>query len=264
MDAISNKSKVEALLNSIESGAKEPMAYINVEKFRQHNLSAADGVEGFGAMMAQLADYPEPPKVDVLRIIEDGDYVAAHTKYNLFGEKVGFDIFRFEDGLIVEHWDNLQVHPESLNPSGREMSDGEREVSDIENAEQNRALIERFAEEILVGGNFSKIGEYFDGDNYIQHNPTIGDGLSTFGAAVKELIKSGVVMQFTKLHKVLCEGNFALIVSEGRYGTDEGVPTAFYDLFRIENSKIAEHWDVVETIPNDKDRKNNNGKFGFK
>ncbi|MFI3283412.1 MAG: hypothetical protein SNG10_07975, partial [Rikenellaceae bacterium] len=89
-----------------------------------------------------------------------------------------------------------------------------------------------------------------------QHNPTIGDGLSTFGAAVRELIKSGVVMQFTKLHKVLCEGNFALIVSEGRYGTDEGVPTAFYDLFRIENSKIAEHWDVVETIPDDKDRKN--------
>ncbi len=264
MDTISNKAKVEALLNAIESGAMEPMAYINAEKFTQHNLSAADGVAGFGAMMAQLATYPEPPKVHVIRTFEDGDYVVAHTKYNLFGEKVGFDIFRFEDGLIVEHWDNLQELPQSLNPSGRSMIDGEHEVTQITKTEQNRELIAQFADEILLGGNFPVIGKYFDGDNYIQHNPTIGDGLSTFGTAVKELIKSGVAMQFDKLHKVLCEGNFALIVSEGRYGTDGGAPTAFYDLFRIENGKIAEHWDVIETIPEEAERKNSNGKFGFR
>ncbi len=264
MDKISNKAKVEALLNAIESGAKEPMAYINAEKFRQHNLTATDGVAGFGAMMAQLAEYSEPPKVNVIRIFEDGDYVVAHTHYNLFGEKVGFDIFCFEDGLIVEHWDNLQEMPQSPNPSGRSMIDGVREVTEAAKTEENRAVIERFAEEILVGGNFPEIGKYFDEDNYIQHNPTIGDGLSTFGAAVKELIKNGIAMQFNKLHKVLCEGNFALIVSEGRYGTDGGAPTAFYDLFRIENGKIAEHWDVVETIPEEADRKNSNGKFGFR
>ncbi|MFI3306622.1 MAG: nuclear transport factor 2 family protein [Rikenellaceae bacterium] len=264
METISNKAKVEALLNAIESGAKEPMAYINAEKFKQHNLTATDGVAGFSAMMAQLAAYPEPPKVNVLRIIEDGDYVAAQTKYNLFGEKIGFDIFRFEDGLIVEHWDNLQERPKSLNPSGRKMIDGVREVTQIDNTEQNRALIQRFAEEILVGGDFSKIAAYFDGDNYIQHNPSIGDGLSAFGAAVETMAKSGVVMQFDKIHKVLCEGNFALLVTEGRFGTDGGNPTAFYDFFRIENGKIAEHWDVVERIPEEADRKNSNGKFGFK
>ncbi len=264
MDVISNKAKVESLLNAIESGAKEPMAYINAEKFTQHNLSAADGVEGFGAMMAQLVNYPEPSRVNILRLIEDGDYVAAHTQYNLFGEKVGFDIFRFEDGLIVEHWDNLQELPKSLNPSGRSMIDGVQEVTAVAQTEKNRALIERFAKDILVDGNFSQIGKYFDGDNYIQHNPSIGDGLSTFGAAVKELIKSGVAMQFDRLHKVLCEGNFALVVSEGRYGSAGGAPTAFYDFFRIENEKIAEHWDVIEAIPEEADRKNSNGKFGFR
>ena len=36
-----------------------------------------------------------------------------HTDYNFFGPKIGFDIFRFEDGKIVEHWDNLQETPAS-------------------------------------------------------------------------------------------------------------------------------------------------------
>jgi predicted SnoaL-like aldol condensation-catalyzing enzyme len=51
-----------------------------------------------------------------------------------------------------------------------------------------------------------------------------------------------------------------LTVSEGTFG---GAPTAFYDLFRVENGKIAEHWDVIETIPALADWKNQNGKFGF-
>ena len=39
------------------------------------------------------------------------------------------------------------------------------------------------------------------------------------------------------------------------------VATSFYDLFRVENGKIAEHWDVMETIADKKDWKNQNGKF---
>ena len=42
------------------------------------------------------------------------------------------------------------------------------------------------------------------------------------------------------------------------------VIVAFYDLFRLENGMIAEHWDTIETIPAQSDWKNTNGKFGFK
>ena len=47
-------------------------------------------------------------KVNTVRVFQDGDFVFTHTDYNVFGPKIGFDIFRFEDGKIVEHWDNLQ------------------------------------------------------------------------------------------------------------------------------------------------------------
>jgi predicted SnoaL-like aldol condensation-catalyzing enzyme len=42
-----------------------------------------------------------------------------------------------------------------------------------------------------------------------------------------------------------------------------GRHSAFYDLFRVDGGKIAEHWDVIEPIPDPRDWKNGNGKFGF-
>ena len=67
-------------------------------------------------------------------------------------------------------------------------------------------------------------------------------------------------MKYSTVHKVLGEGNFVLVVSEGAF---TGKPTSFYDLFRVQNGKTAEHWDTKENIPAIAERKNANGKFGF-
>ena len=247
-------------LKAIETGAQEPVAYINAESYTQHNLGVADGLAGFGAALAQLANYPEKATVNTVRVFADGDYVVAHTDYNFFGPKIGFDIFRFEDGKIVEHWDNLQTTPESTNPSGHSMVDGTTEITDIEKTAQNKQIAENFVKDILMGQHPEKLTEYFDGNNYIQHNPGIADGLDGLGAALANLAQAGIEMKYDTLHKVLGKGNFVLTVSEGYFG---GVHTSYYDLFRIENGKIAEHWDVIENILPEAQRANSNGKFGF-
>jgi predicted SnoaL-like aldol condensation-catalyzing enzyme len=72
------------------------------------------------------------------------------------------------------------------------------------------------------------------------------------------MAEHGVTMRYDKIHKVLGEGNFVLVVSEGSYSEQ---PTAFYDLFRVKNGKIAEHWDATELIPPEAEWKNQNGKF---
>lgn len=72
-------------LKAIETGAQEPVAYINTESYTQHNLGVADGLAGFGAALAQLANYPEKARVNTVRVFADGDYVVAHTDYNFFG-----------------------------------------------------------------------------------------------------------------------------------------------------------------------------------
>lgn len=254
---LSNKEKSEALLESLETGDKSSIAYINANNYKQHNLGVADGLEGFGAV---LQNAPEGGfKAKVVRSFQDGAYTFTHTIYDFFGPKVGFDIFKYEDGLIVEHWDNL-VEIAPANPSNRSQTDGSTTLTDLDKTEANKSLAQDFVNTVLVNGAYDKMGNYFDGDNYIQHNPMIGDGLSGLGKALEEMAKNGITMVYEKNHIVLGEGNFVLAVSEGQFG---GKHTSFYDLFRIENDKIAEHWDVMETITPASEHKNQNGKFNF-
>ncbi len=254
-EKMENKQKVVSLLKAIETGASEPVGYINPKKYIQHNLAVADGLAGFGEALKALP--PNSAKVNTIRVFQDGEYVFAHTDYNFFGPKIGFDIFRFEDGKIVEHWDNLQETTKP-NPSGHTMIDGTVEIKDLNKTEINKTLIRNFVDDILVNGKMDKLAGYFDGDNYIQHNPDIPDQLSGLGNALGELAKQGITMKYDTIHKVLGEGNFVLVVSEGHLA---GRHTSFYDLFRVENDKIAEHWDVIETISPKESWKNNNGKF---
>jgi predicted SnoaL-like aldol condensation-catalyzing enzyme len=250
------KQQVVSLLKSIETGDVKPQAYVNSNRYTQHNLAAADGLVGFRALLQQL---PEgSARVNTVRAFQDGDCVFTHTDYDFFGPKIGFDIFRFENGLIVEHWDNLQEKPTASTPSGHTMLDGPTQATDLGNRQANTALVRAFVDDILISGKMDKLAGYFDGDNYLQHNPQIADGLSGLGAALGAMAKQGVTMKYDRIHKVLGEGNFILAVSEGSFG---GRHTSFYDLFRVERGKIAEHWDTIETIPPLERWKNSNGKF---
>ena len=252
------KTQIVALLKSIETGDAAPVAFVNPDKYIQHNLGVGDGLAGLGEVLAAL---PEgSARVNTVRVFEDGDFVFAHTDYDFFGPKIGFDVFRFSDGLVVEHWDNLQTTPAQPNPSGRTMIDGTTTVTDLDCTEANKKLVHAFVDDILVHGRMDQLAGYYDGDNYLQHNPGVADGLSGLGAALAAMEKAGVSMKYDRVHKVLGEGNFVLVISEGEFA---GEHVAFYDLFRVQAGKVAEHWDTIEQIPPQAEWKNANGKFGF-
>ena len=250
------KQQVADLLSSIETGDHGPVAVINPNNYVQHNLGAADGLAGIGALLALLPK--GSAKVSAQRIFADGDYVFTHTDHNFFGPRIGFDIFRFEAGRIVEHWDNLQAKAATANPSGHTMIDGSTAAVDLGRTVANKSLVRSFVDDILVNGRMQKLAGYFDGDNYVQHNPRIGDGLSGLGQALQAMANQGITMKYDAIHMVLGEGNFVLAVSEGSFA---GSHVAFYDLFRVANGKIAEHWDTIEEIPARAEWKNGNGKF---
>lgn len=253
---LSKKDKAVALLNSFNTGDQTPISYINPNEYVQHNLSVADGLQGFGEVMQHAP--PQGFKANVVRAFEDGDYVFTHTEYDFFGPKAGFDVFRFEDGQIVEHWDNL-LEVQKPNPSGRTQFDGATEITDLDKTEANKTIAREFIEKVLLNHEMDKVATYINPTNYVQHNPAVADGLEGFGAAMKYFAENGLVMEYTKLHKVLGQGNFVLTLSEGKFG--KGELTAFYDLFRLEDGQIVEHWDVIAPIPPKAEWKNENGKF---
>ena len=252
------KQQILDLLKSIQTGDAAPVAHIDPTKYIQHNLAVGEGLAGFGAALQALP--AGSARVNTARVFQDGNFVFAHTDYNFFGPKIGFDIFRFENGKVVEHWDNLQETPLSPNPSGHTMIDGTTTLADVDKTAANNALVQAFVQDILVNAEYNKLPTYIDADNYTQHNPAIGDGLAGLSSALEAMAKAGITMTYSQLHKVLGEGNFVLTVSEGEFG---GKHSAFYDLFRVANHKIVEHWDVIEAIPPKAEWRNSNGKFGF-
>ena len=254
---ISNKEKVVALLKSIETGDRVPASYINPNKYIQHNQGVADGLAGFGAVLQQLP--PNSAKSNTVRVFEDGDFVVAHTDYNFFGPKIGIDIFRFENGLIVEHWDNLQEKVEKT-ASGRTQIDGPTTIENQDKTVANKTLVKNLLKDVFFGENPDKITDYISTTQYNQHNPAVNDGLAGLGEALKSLAEAGMPMVYEKNHTILGEGNFVLSVSEGLFMKEK---VAFYDLFRIEDGKVVEHWDTIQNILPEADAKNNNGKFNF-
>lgn len=252
--AISNKEKAVQFLKTIETGATEPHQYAGT--YKQHNLAIPTGLEGLLSVVKILP--AGTGKVNTVRAFQDGNYVVTHTEYNFFGPKIGFDVFRFENGKIQEHWDNLQVNPEKANPSNRSMIDGPTEIKDRNKTEKNKALAKSFVTDILLKGDVEKLKKYDFGDNYLQHNPVIADHVSGLVSALEKWKKDGVVIKYNSIKKVLGEGNFVLVMSEGLF---DNKPAAYYDLFRIENDRIAEHWDTIEEIPSKENWKNTNGKW---
>lgn len=238
-------------VNSIDAHFSEP--YI------QHNQTVPTGLKAFKVLAEQAIAKNPSFKYELVRILADGDIGIAHGVYQGFGEVplVAFDVFRVENNKIVEHWDNLSPLVAN-NPSGRSQTDGAVDIVDLDKTESNKKLVAEFLEKVLIGGAFERLPEYFDGDAYTQHNSNIADGLSGLNEGLQAMAKAGLIMKIAKVHMVYGEGNFVLAMSEGDIS---GKPTAFYDLFRINNGKIAEHWDVISAIlPNEK-AANENGKF---
>lgn len=249
-----------ALINTFATGNANKAAELLAEGYIQHNLAYGTGRDAFVGSVSYLASAPVKTTVNNIRAFEDGDKVFLQTVYNFAGagEQVAFDIFRFDvDGNIAEHWDNLTPKA-APNPSGRTQTDGTLEIVDLDKTEENRELVKNFLYDVMQGNNSAKTPDYFNGDTYFQHNIGIADGLSGLGAALTALAEQGIQMIYDKVHQVLAQGNFVLAVSEGTFG---GTPTSYYDLWRVENGKIAEHWDVMETIAEKDTWQNQNSKF---
>lgn len=224
----------------------------------QHNVAVPTGADPILGFIPVLEE--SGIALTTHRVITEGDMVVLHNTYEnaqaLGAETlVAFDVFRVDGDRLVEHWDNLQVPP-AETVSGRSMTDGPTEVIDLELTAENKTLVEGFIDDVLQGAAPERITDYISPEFYNQHDPMVGDGLDGLGAALTAMADAGQAMAYTETHFVVAEGNFVFAASEGSIGA---TPTAFFDLFRVEDGKIVEHWDTVSEIPSD--MPHDNGKF---
>jgi predicted SnoaL-like aldol condensation-catalyzing enzyme len=260
--AMSKKETVGTFLGAVLQNDPATMREVADNNYVQHNPFIPTGLEPFIQMLPVLQEHGTT--AENIRMFEDGNYIFMHNIWRNaqpFGaaEMVSFDIIRLdENGKVAEHWDAMTPLVKET-ASGRSQTDGPTTVADRDQTEANKQLAVSLVEDVLMGKNPANITTYISAEQYDQHNPDIKDGLNGILEAVEYLTSQNNMFKYTKIHKVLGEGNFVLTVSEGEWS---GKAHVFYDLFRMEAGKIVEHWDVIQEIPTE-GLANTNGMFGF-
>ena len=111
-----NKKTVAAFYDAVlnQKDFEKASQYLGA-RYTQHNPLAADGREGFKGFIAFLKDKFPNNRSEIKRMFADGDYVIVHVhavrEPGTRGNAI-VDIFKLEDGKVVEHWDVVQPIPE--------------------------------------------------------------------------------------------------------------------------------------------------------
>lgn len=112
------------------------------------------------------------------------------------------------------------------------------------NTELNRSIVVSFYNEVLIQRNAKAIDNYIDND-YVQHNPDVPNGKQ----ALKNFISNVPSKTPGEIVRVIADGNL-VVLHVKRYKLGGEKNRVIVDIFRVENGKIVEHWDVIQAIPN--------------
>jgi predicted SnoaL-like aldol condensation-catalyzing enzyme len=207
------------------------------EPYLQHNPIAASGVTTFRNLFSGLVS-PGSSIYQLSRVIGECELVLIHGDYTSFGGPT-FDMFRVEGGRLVEHWDAAAVGP-GPNASGRSALDGDSVVRDVEQSGSNEALVLEFVERVLVNGAHEAIGQYVS-PALIEHDPESSDGSDAYVVNLQDR-----AVTYRQVHHAIGDGNLVFVLSEGAVGATD---VAHYDLFRVEDTLIVEHWNGRRNVP---------------
>jgi predicted SnoaL-like aldol condensation-catalyzing enzyme len=112
--------------------------------------------------------------------------------------------------------------------------------------EANKKVVMEFYEKGLNQKDFDAASKYF-GPKYVQHNPGAPDGIEGFKAFIA-LRKEKFPNAHSDIKRIFADGDYVILhVHNVPNPGDRG--SAIVDIFRLENGKIVEHWDVVQPIP---------------
>ncbi|MGI6216385.1 MAG: nuclear transport factor 2 family protein [Coriobacteriales bacterium] len=241
-------------IRGIEQGnIKEVQDNYMGDTYTQHSTGVPDGKDGFRRFFEDFFKRNPKRKMNIVRSLEDGNLVFLHVHQYLndgAAQWITTDIFESDDdGRIVEHWDVIDAYPQektSVDPIY-----GEFHIEELGQAEDNKKAVRRFLVDIMQNKDLDLFDRYVSPE-MVNHCQSMGQG----GKAYRDyLVENNVSYEF--VFKVMGQGDYVVAYSKVR---DDGNDYAQFDIFRLEDGRIAEYWNNREPIPR-KEELTNLGKF---
>ena len=114
--------------------------------------------------------------------------------------------------------------------------------------QNSKELVASYMEEIWVNRNVAFLDKYVSSEKFIQHNPHLEDGLEALRGFLPHLFNNLMPEGTWEVKRIIAEDDMVVVHSLAK-----PVPTALgmavVDIFRLENGKIVEHWDVSTDVP---------------
>jgi predicted SnoaL-like aldol condensation-catalyzing enzyme len=238
--------------------------YLAVD-FIQHNPNAANGLAAFKEYFSRQPTPPRAikPTVDrpVVALVAEGDMVilvsvrelnepeGASKKYTT----TAFDIYRIQNGKIVEHWDAatkaaggpaVASSPVTVDPRPVEVL----AKSPDKKLEANKTLVVNLWREIIEARHADLIDTYFS-PAFIQHAPNMAPGLEGIRAMLGRGRPQPVEPTLKRKVTAMIAEDDIVVMAAPRELADPQDPSRKYtttaiEMYRVENGKIAEHWDA--------------------
>ncbi|MEZ9187269.1 nuclear transport factor 2 family protein [Vibrio splendidus] len=275
--SFANLSTIDAQTNQsiklAEGFYEDVLVYRNLNNFGkyvgdtyiQHATAYGDGpAELIKAVAGELTADPGV-KVDIYRTIAEGPYVAIHSVWTTSdgAEYVYVDIWREENGMLVEHWDHYQQVPEKSENKNTMYQGPDANIYDAtQDIERNRGRAIAVLKSFDNPADTSALKKYISSETYIQHNPEVPNGRKALVGYLDYLNSNGTKLK-TEIAKTIAMGDMVLVHSKqtdlGKKG-DLGV--GYIDIFRFNSEgKIVEHWDIAEAQTGES--ANENDVFGY-
>ncbi len=230
------------------------------DRYTQHSTGVRDGVEGFVEFFEPFIERNPVRDIEIVRSFVDGRFVFIQADQNINnGEAkwVTTDLFDTDgNGKIIEHWDVIHERG-GTNPSGHNQIDGAAEITDLHLTESNKEVIRRLLTEAFAEEPTAPMNEFISEETYINHNPDAPDGLAALIEMDANARAAGQTLFYKEVHRVIGQGNFVVSFAHQVWNS---ISYAAFDIFRLENGLVVEHWDNVEVVPDAADNVNS-GKF---
>ena len=227
--------------------------------FIQHNPQIANGRKGDQDFIA-AREQRDPGhflpleqwvnKID--HVLVDGKYFAIHHRLYTSAQdrgRVFLDIWRVENGKMVEHWDVIQDIPEQAKNDNTMWGDLVPSRRPTGSDPSPQSVIRDYLRIGLEQGEPYAAAEKYLADDFRQHSPHIPDGkaaaLAYFAARAA---LAPAQPRISSVSHIVSDNDLVLVTRHVTTGPqDRG--SMYADLFKVQRGKIVEHWDVIQSVP---------------